>query len=75
MATDFKAKTAQFAWAAEEFRDIDLGNNRLDKWLTYVVDREAGSLKWMLKAQALGHPVDRLIRARHNRLLPNGQRL
>jgi hypothetical protein len=46
-----------------------------DTRLTYVADREADILALMLKARALGDPVDWLLRSQHNRALPDGERL
>jgi hypothetical protein len=43
--------------------------------LVYVADRESDILALMQRAQALGTPVDWLIRASHNRALPEGERL
>jgi hypothetical protein len=38
--------------------------------LVYVADREADLLSLMARAEALGNPVDWLVRATHNRSLP-----
>lgn len=43
--------------------------------LVYVADREADLVPLMLRAQQLGTPADWLIRAQHNRCLPEGERL
>ena len=43
--------------------------------LVYVADREADILELMQRAHALAHPVDYLLRARHNRCLPQGGKL
>lgn len=43
--------------------------------LVYVADREADILSQMTLAQELGTPVDWLVRAKHNRCLPDGERL
>lgn len=43
--------------------------------LVYVADREADMLPLMAHAQALGGPADWLVRATHNRCLPDGNRL
>lgn len=43
--------------------------------LVYVADREADMVALMQRAQALGTPADWLIRARHNRCLPDGGKL
>ena len=41
--------------------------------LVYVADREADILELMQRAHALAHPADYLLRAQHNRCLPQGQ--
>lgn len=46
-----------------------------DTRLVYVADREADILALMRRAQVLGHPADWLIRAQHNRCLPEGGKL
>lgn len=43
--------------------------------LVYVADREADILALMQRAHALGNPADWLIRAQHNRCLPEGGKL
>lgn len=43
--------------------------------LVYVADREADMMALMLRAQALDTPADWLIRATHNRCLPDGDKL
>lgn len=43
--------------------------------LVYVADREADLMPLMLKAQSLGTPADWLVRAAHNRCLPDGVKL
>lgn len=43
--------------------------------LVYVADREADMLPLMARAKALGNPVDWLVRATHNRCLPEGEQL
>lgn len=43
--------------------------------LVYVADREADMLPLMMRAQALHTPVDWLVRAAHNRCLPDGDKL
>ena len=40
--------------------------------LVYVADREADLLAMMARAQVLGTPTDWLVRAKHNRCLPDG---
>ncbi|VVE86075.1 Transposase for transposon Tn5 [Pandoraea sputorum] len=44
------------------------------RWV-YVADRESDIVELMTKARDLGYPADWLIRAQHNRVLPEGQRL
>jgi hypothetical protein len=43
--------------------------------LVYVADREADLVELMLRAQTLGTPADWLVRAKHNRCLPQGEKL
>lgn len=43
-----------------------------DTRLVYVADREADLRAMMARAQALGIPADWLVRAKHNRCLPDG---
>lgn len=43
--------------------------------LVYLADREADLMPLMRRAQELGEPADWLIRASHNRCLPDGGRL
>ena len=43
--------------------------------LVYVADRESDIVELMRCAQDLGTPADWLVRAKHNRCLPEGQRL
>jgi len=43
--------------------------------LVYVADREADMLPLMARAQQLVCPVDWLVRAKHNRCLPNSEKL
>lgn len=43
--------------------------------LVYVADREADLMPLMLRAQELGAPADWLVRAAHNRCLPDGEKL
>lgn len=43
--------------------------------LVFVADREADMLPLMARAQGLGCPVDWLVRAAHNRCLPNSDKL
>ena len=41
--------------------------------LVYLADREADLLPLMIRARDLEHPAGWLIRAKHNRLLPDGE--
>ena len=43
--------------------------------LVYVADREADMVELMRRAQLLGTPADWLIRAQHDRCLPEGEKL
>lgn len=43
--------------------------------LVYVADREADLMPLMARAQELGTPADWLVRAKHNRCLPDGDKL
>jgi hypothetical protein len=43
--------------------------------LVYVADREADMLELMQRAHALAYPADYLLRAQHNRCLPQGGKL
>lgn len=43
--------------------------------LVYVADREADLMPLMQRAKDLGHPADWLVRAAHNRCLPDGGKL
>jgi hypothetical protein len=43
--------------------------------LVYVADREGDMLALMQRAKALGTPADWLVRAKHNRCLPDGEKL
>ncbi|PHV03800.1 IS4 family transposase [Janthinobacterium sp. BJB412] len=46
-----------------------------DTRLVYVADREADLMPLMARAQQLGTPADWLVRAKHNRCLPEGDKL
>jgi hypothetical protein len=46
-----------------------------DTRLVYVADREADLMPLMARAQELGTPADWLVRAKHNRFLPDGDKL
>lgn len=43
--------------------------------LVYVADREADMLELMQRAHALAYPADYVLRAQHNRCLPQGGKL
>jgi hypothetical protein len=43
--------------------------------LVYLADREAGMMPLMARARDLGLPDDWLVRAKHNRCLPGGDKL
>ena len=43
-----------------------------DTHLVYVADRESDIIELMRCAQDLGTPADWLVRAKHNRCLPEG---
>ena len=43
--------------------------------LVYVADREADLMAMMLRAHTLNNPADWLVRASHNRCLPEGEKL
>lgn len=43
--------------------------------LVYVADRESDMIELMARASALGNPADWLLRARHDRTLPDGEKL
>ena len=45
------------------------------KRLVYVADREGDVIELMQHAQVLGTPADWLVRAKHNRCLPDGEKL
>lgn len=46
-----------------------------DTRLVYVGDRESDIVALMRRARNLGHPADWLMRSKHNRTLPDGQKL
>jgi Transposase Tn5 dimerisation domain/Transposase DNA-binding len=52
-------------------RALELPGTRLIQ----VGDRESDMFELMSRAQALGWPVDLLVRSQHNRVLPDGKRL
>ncbi|MFB1489902.1 MULTISPECIES: IS4 family transposase [unclassified Thiocapsa] len=62
-------------WVEGNERVAELAARLPDTRLVYVGDREADMRELMVIARDLGHPADYLVRARHNRVLPKGQRL
>lgn len=62
-------------WVEGYERTAELAPRLPDTRLVYVGDREADMRELMMMARDLGHPADYLVRARHNRVLPMGQRL
>jgi hypothetical protein len=62
-------------WTAGYERVADLAGELPDTRLVYVADREADMLELMVRARDLDHPADWLLRAKHNRALPDGQTL
>lgn len=81
-AREFKDASGQRGGIKESLRWIE-GYERLaelapalpDTRLVYVADREADMMPLMARAQELGLPADWLVRAKHNRCLPEGERL
>ena len=62
-------------WPEGYDRLAELAPHLPDTQLVYVADREADMMPLMARAQELGTPVDWLVRAKHNRCLPNGDKL
>lgn len=62
-------------WIEGYARLAELAPTLPETRLIYVADREADILALMQRAQALSTPVDWLIRAQHNRVLPDGGKL
>lgn len=62
-------------WKEGYERVAELAAALPDTRLVYVGDREADIVEWMARARDLGTPADWLVRAQHNRVLPEGQRL
>ena len=62
-------------WKEGYERLVDLAGALPDTRLVYVADREADMLDLMVRARELGNPADWLLRAKHNRALPSGQKL
>lgn len=62
-------------WIEGYERLAELAPRLPDTRLVYVADREADMLPLMIRAQQLGCPADWLIRAAHNRCLPDNDKL
>lgn len=62
-------------WIEGYERIAEMAAELLNTRLVYVADREADLMALMLRAQELGTPADWLIRAAHNRCLPDGEKL
>jgi len=62
-------------WIEGYERIAEIAAQLPDTRLVYVADREADLVSLMLCAQELGAPVDWLVRAKHNRCLPDGDKL
>ncbi|MGN6084136.1 hypothetical protein [Trinickia sp.] len=70
--------TESTPWTQTKFEQLDLGDARLNKRarLLIVCGRpRSGSVALMERADALGNPADWLVRASHNRSLPEGDKL
>lgn len=62
-------------WTEGYARVAELADKLPHTRLVYVADREADIVALMAQARDLGHPADWLIRAQHNRALPEGGKL
>ena len=62
-------------WIEGYLRIAELAGRLPDTRLVYVADREADIVALMAQARDLGHPADWLIRAQHDRALPEGGKL
>jgi hypothetical protein len=62
-------------WGEGYARVADLAAELPQTRLVYVADRESDLLDLMVRARDLGNPADWLLRAKHNRALPEGDRL
>jgi hypothetical protein len=60
-------------WQEGYERVAELAAALPDTRLVYLADREADILALMIRARDLEHPADWLIRAKHNRALPDGE--
>ncbi|RJG11337.1 IS4 family transposase [Massilia cavernae] len=59
-------------WPEGYERLAEMAPEMPDTRLVYVADREADMVAMMRRARDLGTPVDWLVRAKHNRCLPDG---
>jgi len=62
-------------WIEGYERVAELADKLPASRLVYVADREADLVELMARAHTLGTPADWLVRAKHNRCLPEGQKL
>jgi hypothetical protein len=62
-------------WIEGYERIAEMAGDLPQSRLVYVADREADLVPLMLRAQELGTPADWLVRAAHNRCLPDGEKL
>lgn len=62
-------------WIEGYERVAEMAAGMPDTRLVYVADREADLVDLMAKADQMGTPADWLIRAKHNRCLPQGGKL
>ena len=81
-AREFKDEHGQRGGVVESVRWIE-GYERVAECaaqlpttrVVYVADREADIAALMVRARDLGHPADWLLRSKHNRALPGGDKL
>ena len=62
-------------WVEGYARLAELSGSLPNTRLVYVADREADIVELMRTARELDEPVDWLVRSKHNRALPQGERL
>jgi len=62
-------------WVEGYERQAELAGKLPGTRIVYVADREGDMLELMQTAHALGYPADSLLRAQHNRCLPQGGKL
>ena len=62
-------------WIEGYERIAEMASDMPSTRLVYVADREADLMALMERADALGNPADWLVRASHNRSLPEGDKL